>query len=171
MNKFILLIIIILAAGTRFIPHPPNFTPIIAMGLFGGAYIHSRSLAVIIPIGSMFLSDLFLGFHGTVYFVYGSLLLVTILGMILINKITIKNCTLAALSSSFLFFLITNLGVWLTSSYYPKNIQGIITCYTMALPFLINTLTSTLFYSSVMFGGYELLKWSVAQSEPESIQK
>ena len=171
MNKFIILIIVILAAVTRFIPHPPNFTPIIAMGLFGGAYIHRRSLAVLIPICAMALSDLFLGFHGTIYFVYGSLLLVTIMGMILLNKITIKNCTVAALSSSFLFFFITNLGVWLTSSYYPKNIQGIITCYTMALPFLINTLTSTLFYSAVMFGGYELVKWSVFQSEPEPIQK
>ena len=171
MNKFLILIIIVLAALTRLIPHPPNFTPLIAMGLFGGAYIHSRSLAVLIPIGAMFLSDLFLGFHGTVYFVYGSLLLVTILGMILIKKITIKNCTIAALSSSFLFFLITNLGVWLTSSYYPKNIDGILACYTMALPFLSNTLIGTLFYSSVMFGGYELLKRSMALTAPESIQK
>ena len=171
MNKIFILIIIVLAAATRLIPHPPNFTPIIAMGLFGGAYIHNRSLAVIVPIGAMFLADLFLGFHSTIYFVYGSLLLVTILGMILINKITIKNYTVAALSSSFLFFLITNLGVWLTSSYYPKNIQGILSCYTMALPFFGNTLIGTLLYSSVMFGGYELLKWIVAQSEPEPIQK
>ena len=171
MNKYFILIIIVLAAVTRLIPHPPNFTPLIAMGLFGGAYLQSRSLAVLIPIGAMFLSDLFLGFHGTVYFVYGSFLLVTILGMILIKKITIINCTVAALSSSFLFFLITNLGVWLTSSYYPKNIQGILSCYTMALPFFGNTLVGTLLYSSVMFGGYELLKWSVAQSDPEPIQK
>jgi len=170
-NKYFILIIIILAAVTRLIPHPPNFTPLIAIGLFGGAYIHNRSLAVLIPIGAMFLSDLFLGFHGTVYFVYGSLLLVTILGMLLIKKITIRNYTIAALSSSFLFFLITNFGVWLTSSYYPKNIQGILSCYTMALPFLGNTLAGTLLYSSVMFGGYELLKWSAAQSEPEPIQK
>ena len=171
MNKFFILIIIILAAATRLIPHPPNFTPIIAMGLFGGAYIHNRSFAVFIPIGAMLLSDLFLEFHGTVYFVYGSLLLVTILGMILINKITIKNITVAVLSSSFLFFLITNFGVWLIGSYYPKNIQGILACYTMALPFLGNTLAGALLYSSVMFGGYELLKRSLAQSEPEPIQK
>ena len=154
MNKYFILIIIVLAAVTRLIPHPPNFTPLIAMGLFGGAYIHNRSLAVLIPIGAMLLSDVFRGFHGTGYFVYGSFLLVTILGMILIKKITIINCTVAALSSSFLFFLITNLGVWLTSSYYPKNIQGILSCYTMALPFFGNTLVGTLLYSSVMFGGY-----------------
>jgi len=128
-------------------------------------------LAVLIPIGAMFLADLFLGFHSTIYFVYGSLLLVTILGMILIKKITIKKCTVAVLSSSFLFFLITNFGVWLTSGYYQKNIQGILSCYTMALPFFGNTLAGTLLYSSVMFGGYELLKQSVAQAQPEPIQK
>ena len=163
--------LILLLAFSRLMPHPPNFTPIIAMGLFGGAYIHSRSLAVLIPICSIFLSDLFLGFHETAYFVYGSLLLVTILGMILIKKITIKNCTVAALSSSLLFFLITNFGVWLIGPYYPKNIQGILACYTMALPFLGNTLLGTLFYSSVMFGGYELLKRNMAQSAPESLLK
>ena len=90
MNKYFILIIIVLAAVTRLIPHPPNFTPLIAMGLFGGAYIHSRSLAVLIPIGAMFLSDLILGLHGTVYWVYGSLLLVAMLGMILLNKVNMK---------------------------------------------------------------------------------
>ena len=171
MNKLIIPLIILMAAITRLIPHPPNFTPIIAMGLFGGAYIQNRSLAVIIPIGAMFLSDLILGLHGTVYWVYGSLLLVTVLGMIIINKVTIRNCTAAALSGSFLFFLITNFGVWLSSSYYPNNIDGILICYTMALPFLANTLAGSLFYSAVMFGGYELLKRNMAQSALESIHK
>ena len=171
MNKLIITLIIIMAAVTRFIPHPPNFTPIIAMGLFGGAYIQNRSLAVLIPIGAMFLSDLFLGLHGTVYWVYGSLLLIAMMGMMLINKVNIRNCTLAALSGSFLFFIITNFGVWFTSGYYPKNIDGIITCYIAGLPFLGNTLAGTLFYSTVLFGGYELLQRNLVQSAPESSQK
>ena len=168
MNKLIIFLIIVLAAVTRLIPHPPNFTPIIALGLFGGAYIKNRSLAVLIPIGAMFLSDLFLGFHGTAYWVYGSLLLVAVLGMMLLNNINIRNCSIAALGGSVLFFLITNFGVWLTSSYYPKNLDGILTCYTLAIPFLANTLAGSLLYTGVMFGGYELLKWRVAQSAPES---
>ena len=168
MNKLIIPLIIILAAITRLMPHPPNFTPIIAIGLFGGAYIQNRSLAMFIPIGAMFLSDLFLGFHGTVYWVYGSLLLVVILGMLLINKVNIKNCAAATLSGSFLFFLITNFGVWISSPYYTKNIEGILSCYTLALPFLGNTLAGSLFYSAVMFGGYELLQRNLAQSAPES---
>ena len=171
MNKLIIPLIIVLAAITRIMPHPPNFTPIIAIGLFGGAYIPNRSLAMLIPIGAMFLSDLFLGFHGTVYWVYSSLLLVVILGMLLINKVNIKNCAAAVLSGSFLFFLITNFGVWLSSPYYTKNIEGILSCYTLALPFLGNTLAGSLFYSAVMFSGYELLKRSMALSAPESIQK
>ena len=108
MNKLIIPLIILMAAITRVIPHPPNFTPIIAMGLFGGAYIQNRSLAVIIPLGAMFLSDLILGLHGTIYWVYGSLLLVVLLGMLLVNKVNIKNCILCVLSSAFLFFVITN---------------------------------------------------------------
>ena len=171
MNKLIITLIIIMAAVTRFIPHPPNFTPIIAMGLFGGAYIQNRSLAVLIPIGAMFLSDLFLGLHGTVYWVYGSLLLIAMMGMMLINKVNIRNCTSAALSGSFLFFIITNFGVWFTSGYYPKNIDGIITCYIAGLPFLGNTLAGTLFYSTVMFGGYELIQRNLVQYAPESSQK
>ena len=63
MIKLIIPLIIVLAAVTRLIPHPPNFTPIIAIGLFGGAYIQNRSLAILIPIGAMFISDLFLGLH------------------------------------------------------------------------------------------------------------
>ena len=171
MNKLIIPLIIVLLALTRLIPHPPNFTPIIAMGLFGGAYIQNRSLAVLIPIGAMFLSDLFLGLHGTVYWVYGSLLLIAMMGMMLINKVNIRNCTSAALSGSFLFFIITNFGVWFTSGYYPKNIDGILTCYTLALPFLANSMAGSLFYSAVMFGGYELLKRNLVQSTPKSIQK
>jgi len=171
MNKLIIPMIIVLAAVTRLIPHPPNFTPIIAIGLFGGAYIKNRSLAVFIPIGAMFLSDLLLGLHGTIYWVYGSLLLVAMMGMLLINKVNIRNCTAAALSGSFLFFLITNFGVWFSSGYYPKNIDGIITCYTLALPFLLNTLAGSIFYTTLLFGGYELLRRNIAQSAQDSIKK
>ena len=170
MNKLIIPLIIIIAAITRLIPHPPNFTPIIAMGLFGGTYIHNRALALLIPIGAMFISDYFLGFHATIYWVYSSLLLVVILGIILINRVNIKNCIAAALSGSLLFFVVTNFGVWFTSGYYPGNLEGLLSCYTLALPFFGNTLTSSVIYTAIMFGGYELLKRTLFQFAPESIQ-
>jgi len=171
MNKLIIPLIIVIAAITRLIPHPPNFTPIIAMGLFGGTYIQNRALALLIPIGAMFLSDYFLGLHSTIYWVYSSLLLVVILGIILINRVNIKNCMAAALSGSFLFFVVTNFGVWFTSGYYPKNLEGLIACYTLALPFFGNTLISSVIYTAIMFGGYEILKRTLFQFAPESIQK
>ena len=171
MNKLIIPLIIVLAAVTRLIPHPPNFTPIIAMGLLGGAYLQNRSLAVCIPICAMFLSDLFLGLHGAVYWVYGSLLLVVMIGMLLSNRINIRNCTWAVLSGTFLFFIITNFGVWISSPYYPKSLEGMITCYTLALPFFGNTLAGSLIYSAIMFGGYELLKQKLLQFSAETIQK
>jgi len=171
MNKLIIPVLIILAAVTRLIPHPPNFTPIIAIGLFSGTYIKNRSLAVLIPISVMFLSDWFIGLHRTIFFVYGSLLLVVVVGMLFLNKVNIRNCSAAALSGSFLFFIITNFGVWLTSGYYPIDIDGIFTCYILALPFFGNTIAGSLFYTALMFGGYELLKRSLAQSAMESIHK
>ena len=91
--------------------------------------------------------------------------------MIILKKINIRNCTVAAMSSSFIFFISTNFGVWFTSGYYPKSIDGILACYTLALPFFGNTLAGSLFYSAVMFGGYELLRRSMALTAPESIQK
>ena len=173
MNKrnITILSLIVLAVITRLLPHPPNVAPITAIALFGGSRFDNKWIGFSLPLLCMFLSDLFLGFHGTIYWVYGSLLLVVILGMLLINKVNIKNCAAAAFSGSFLFFLITNFGVWLSSPYYTKNIEGILSCYTLALPFLGNTLAGSLFYSAVMFGGYELLKRSMALSAPESIQK
>ena len=171
MNKLIISLIIVLAAFTRIIPHPPYFTPIIAIVLFGGVYIRSRLLAILIPIGAMFLSDLFLGLHGTIYWVYGSLLMVGIVGIFLQNNINIKNCIASASCGSLLFYIITNFGVWLTSGYYPKNLDGLIACYTLALPFFGNTLAGSLFYCAILFGGYEILKLKFVQFSPESIKK
>ena len=157
MNKLIIPLIIVLAAITRLIPHPPNFTPIITIGLFGGAYISNRSIAILIPLSAMFLSDLLLGFHATAYWVYGSLLLVTMMGMMLKNKVNLINCLIAALGGSFLFFIITNFGVFLIG--YPYTVEGFISCFVLAIPFFKNTLISTVIYSSVIYYLYaQLLK-------------
>ena len=91
MNKLIIPVIIIFAALTRLMPHPPNFTPIIAMGLFGGAYLKDRRIALIIPLLAMIAADMFLGFHGTMLWVYGSLIFITMMGMLLKNRTTLIN--------------------------------------------------------------------------------
>ena len=171
MNKLIIAAIIIFAAFTRLIPHPPNFTPIIAIGLFGGAYLQDRRLALLFPLIAMIIADAFLGFHETMVWVYGSLILISMVGILLQNRITLKNCTVATLGGSLLFFLVTNFGVWIISGFYEKSIAGLITCYSMALPFFYNTLAGSVVYSAIMFGGYVGLKNYLPDSVPDSIRK
>ena len=171
MNKLIITTIIIFAAFTRLIPHPPNFTPIIAIGLFGGAYLKDNRLALIIPLIAMIIADVFLGFHGTMIWVYGSLIIISMMGILLKNRTSLVNCSVAALGGSLLFFVVTNFGVWFISGLYEKSIAGLITCYAMALPFFHNTLAGSVVYSAIMFGGYEVLKNYLPDSVPDSIQK
>jgi len=171
MNKLIITVIIIFAAFTRLIPHPPNFTPIIAMGLFGGAYLKDSRLVFLIPLIAMIIADSFLGFHGMMFWVYGSLILISMIGILLKNRTTLKNCAVATLSGSLLFFLVTNFGVWIMSGFYEKSIVGLLTCYSMALPFFHNTLAGSIVYSAIMFGGYEGLKTYLSDGVPDSIWK
>ena len=163
MNKIILpIVIIILIAITRLIPHPPNFTPIFAIILFGGAYIKDYRLAIAIPLASMLLSDLYIsGFHSSLPFVYLGLALIIVMGLMLRNNINIINCAISFLSGPILFFLITNFGVWIIG--YPKSIVGILECYTVAIPFFYNSLFGTVIYGIVLFGGYEVIKYFYQQ--------
>ena len=63
-NSVILLVFAILALSfTRLIPHPWNFSPMIAAGIFAGFYFRHFYLGSFVIILSMFLGDLFLGFH------------------------------------------------------------------------------------------------------------
>ena len=171
MNKLIITAIIIFAAFTRLIPHPPNFTPIIAMGLFGGAYLKDRRLVFLIPLIAMIIADAFLGFHGTMIWVYGSLIIISMMGILLKNRTTLKNCAVATLGGSLLFFLVTNFGVWIIGGFYEKSIGGLFKCYTMALPFFHNTLAGSVVYSAIIFGGYEGLKNYLPERVPNSPRK
>ena len=150
-------LIIIAAVLLRLVPHEPNVAPIGAMALFGGAYL-SKKQALTIPIFVMIISDLFLGFHTTVFWVYGSFLLTGVLGLLLRDKVSLTSVLWASLASSIIFYLITNFGVWFSTSLYPKTFQGLSQSYLMALPFFRNTLLGDLFYNGVFFGGYALVK-------------
>lgn len=149
------LTIILIAVMLRLLPHPANVAPIAAMALFGGAYLNKK-YALIVPLVAMFVSDLFLGFHNTMPFVYGSFLLIGLVGMGLRARRTAVNVLLASMLSSILFFVITNFGVWLVGSLYPKTLSGLLLCYSYALPFFRNTIIGDLLYTGVFFGGYEV---------------
>ncbi|OGH17997.1 MAG: hypothetical protein A3F31_02620 [Candidatus Levybacteria bacterium RIFCSPHIGHO2_12_FULL_38_12] len=149
--------IILFAVLLRLLPHPPNFAPIAGMALFGGVYLNKK-YALIVPLLAMFVSDLFIGFHSTILFVYGSFLLTGLIGLWIRQHKSIQNVILGTLASSVLFFIITNFGVWLVGSLYPKTLQGLVQCYVYALPFFRNTILGDLFYTGVFFGSYEFIK-------------
>ena len=150
------LAIILLAVVARLIPHAPNFAPIGGLALFSGANFKKKS-ALLIPLAAMFFSDIFLGFHKTIPYVYVSFILITIIGKYLKENPKVINLISASLLSSVLFFLITNFGVWATGSMYQKNLAGLIQSYTFGIPFFRNTLISDLFYTFSFFYGYRFL--------------
>ncbi|OGY28265.1 MAG: hypothetical protein A2Z42_01825 [Candidatus Woykebacteria bacterium RBG_19FT_COMBO_43_10] len=150
------MLIIGLAVAARLLPHPPNFAPIAAMALFGGAYLSPR-YAILVPLLALFLSDLFIGFYSPVVMisVYGSFVLTGALGIWLKKRRNPRNMVLAAVGSSLLFFLITNFAVWAAGA-YARDPSGLLQSYVAGLPFLKNTLAGDLFYTISFFGGYEL---------------
>jgi hypothetical protein len=147
---------ILVAAALRLLPHPPNFTPIGAMALFGGAYLGRRALAFAAPLGALLLSDLILGFHSGMPYVYGSVALIVLIGWAVASRKTPLRIAAAALASSLLFFAVTNFGTWATGELYPPTLAGLAACYVAAIPFFQNTLAGDLFFSALLFGGFAL---------------
>lgn len=147
-------LIISIATLLRLLPHPANIAPIGALALFGGAYLNKK-YAIVVPLLAMFLSDIVLGFHDTILFVYGSFVIAGFIGIWLRNHMSFQTIIAATLASSLLFYLITNFGVWVVGSLYPKTVSGLLESYINAIPFLRNTLLGDLFYVGVIFGSYE----------------
>lgn len=159
-NKSFLLAaaLIFIAAIFRILPHPPNFAPIAAIALFGGARIDKKYLAFIIPFAALIISDSFIGFYDGFWLVYLSFALIVGIGLLLRNTKSPLNIGLGALSGSISFFVITNFGVWALGTMYPKTIEGLAACYTAAIPFFQNSLYADLLFTAVMFGVYEFVK-------------
>jgi len=151
------LILLIAGASYRLLPHPSNFAPIAAISLFSGFYF--RRYFIFVPILIMLLSDIFIGFYDwkLMASVYLSFALVGFIGILMRKNKSVMMMTSCSLAGSVLFFVLTNFAVWAFSQWYPHNIQGLMECYTMAIPFFKNTLLGDLFYASVIFGCYEIL--------------
>ena len=135
----LVLLTIIFGIICRVIPHPPNFSPVTAIALFGGLNFSDKRVAYSVPLVILFLSDLILGISLINLFVYTGFITVVFLGT-KIKSINFGNIIL----SSFIFFLISNFGVWIIG--YPKNIEGLILCYTMAIPFFGYSIAGDLFF-------------------------
>ena len=145
---------IFFAAASRLIPHPPNFTPIAAMALFGGAYISDKRLAFGLPLAALFLSDAVLGFYRDMIWVYGSFALIVCLGVQLQSRRRLLPIAGAALAGSVLFFVITNFGFIISDDLYPRTLEGLAAGYVAAIPFFQNTLAGDLVYTALLFGGF-----------------
>lgn len=172
---------ILLAALTRLLPHPPNFSPVEAVALFGGAYFASRAWALAVPLLAMFLSDLALGLaNGGIYFeyfasahfaaIYLCIALSTVLGFGLRNRVTGARVLGYSLAGSLLFFLASNLAVWATAvPGHGACSTGLLPCYVAGVPFFQWTVLGTLFYSALLFGGFALLRRQLPRLAPQPL--
>ena len=145
--------LILILAFARLIPHPPNFTPIIAVALISGYFFKNINLSLLILLVAMLLSDLFIGFYENMIFVYASLLLITFVFHKISKKINYKNLFIYCFAGSLIFFIFSNFGVWALGSpgvldvAYERNISGLVECYILAIPFFGNTFLSTLIFA------------------------
>jgi hypothetical protein len=151
----------------RFVPHAPNFTPVAAIALFSGAYLNKRS-ALIVPLILMIASDAVIGMHNVVIFTWGAFLAITLIGFGMQKKTSTIKVISFSLVSSLLFFVVSNFGVWLMG-WYPRTAEGLVQCYIMALPFLRDFTASTLAYSAIFFGAYELIAHSIKNEKLASV--
>ncbi len=146
MKYFSITIGIFLAlAASRFIPHPPNFTSLLALSFYVPALLGIKFLPALLI--SLIFTDLIIGFHNTIFFTWGSIVVISI-----ISKFFLKNVVFrlyGSLIGACIFYLITNFGVWTYGS-YGYDINGLIACYTLALPFFGYTFVSTLVFSVII---------------------
>ncbi len=168
----VLSIIILLAAFTRIMPHPPNFSPMAAIGLFGAAHFAKKWQAFFIPLIGIWVSDLvinnyvysssssnFVWFYSGFYWQYMSYILIIFAGLFIFNRgISLTKTFGGMISSSGIFFFVSNFGVWAGGIMYPKNFGGLITCYAAGVPFIHNTIISDVLFTTVLFGTYYLLQ-------------
>ena len=176
-NAFLIITgFILFAALSRLLPHAYNFTPLGAIALFGAAYFSQKKWAFIVPLVALWLSDLFLNnivyaeyydgfalFTSGFLYIYGAFALIAILGFKLFDKITMPRVIGGALGASVIFFVVSNFGVWLTSPMYPLTMEGLLMCYTAAIPFFHYTIAGNLVYCGVLFGGYEYLQYKMPE--------
>ena len=149
--------IFIALAASRFIPHPPNFTSLIALSFYIPALIGIRYLPALLI--SFVITDLFIGFHGVTLFTWGSVIFIGLLSKYIVKTLTLRIS--GVLIGACLFYLITNFGVWSLGS-YGYTMEGLIACYTLAIPFFAHTIISTIIYSIVIESIYKLKIFGVA---------
>ncbi len=159
---FIILLSLVLF---RIVPHPPNFTPIIAFAVISAYFFNNQILAFFILALSLIISDFIIGFYDGFVFNYIILFFLLFTSKILFKNLNFKSVTILSLYGSTIFFVISNFMVWLNSGMYQHTLDGLLICYINAIPFYGNTLISTFFYS------YLLLLFDVTIKKYEFISR
>jgi hypothetical protein len=142
----------------RLLPHLPNSTPISAVTIAASKHV-GRTMTIAVPLMAMLLSDLVLGFYNfnILLSVYLSFALIALMSTWAKQFKSRAATVTLVLSSSLLFFLVTNGAVWLFSPWYAKNIGGLLYSYELGLPFLRNMLFGDIVYASVLLGALPAL--------------
>ena len=155
----IILIVALIVIGmvARFLPYPPNFSPIGAIALFAGATLGAKFRAALIPLTAMLLSDYWLGMHTLMPVVYGCFLFNVWLGSRIQSRLKPLSVFGVSVAGSVVFFAVTNGACWYVG--YPHTWAGLVSCYTLAIPFFQNTLAGDLFFTTVLFGSFALAQW------------
>ena len=138
-------------AASRFIPHPPNFTSLLALSFYVPALLGIRYLPAL--VGSFLITDIFIGFHSLTLFTWGSVILIGFSSKFFLSSIYTR--VLGALVGALIFFIMTNFGVWSMGS-YGYTLSGLIMCYTLAIPFFTYSLISTFVFSGIIEGVIKL---------------
>lgn len=175
-NKSSLLAVIIIAIGSlsRLIPHMPNFTAMEGISLFAGAYLGSRLLKFLVPIGILFFTDFIINntisrsffpdhsglvlFDTYMIFNIVGIVAVILLGSQFLKKVTAGRLAISVVSASMIFWIISNIGSWISLPIYTKDLLGLQQCFVAAIPFLYTSLISAAVFSTILFGAYELIK-------------
>ncbi len=157
--------LVLMIVLSRLVPHPPNFTPVLAAALFCGVLYARPSHALLIPLLGMAAGDLVLGLHDQIWAVYLAVALCVGLGRWMLNPPGVLTTVAASVSGSVLFFLLTNLAVWLQGDLYPLTATGLLACYVAAIPFFHHTLIATLLFGIALLGLARLLQGSQATGD------
>ena len=136
--------IFLVLAVSRFIPHPPNFTSLIALSFYVPIFFGIKFIPIV--LFSFFITDLFIGFHNITFFTWGSVLIIGMLSKFFYKTLIFR--VSGACTGALIFFIITNFGVWSFGS-YGYTLEGIIACYVAAIPFFANTVISTILFSLI----------------------
>ena len=132
-------------AASRFIPHPPNFTSLIALSFYVPVILGTRYIPALLLC--FFVTDMVIGFHSLTFFTWGSVLVIGLISNYFKSSL-IKRIS-GSLIGALIFFVITNFGVWVLGSYV-YTLSGLISCYILAIPFFTYSIISTLLFSSIV---------------------